>query len=268
MFSSNSQPGTVSLFSSTSSDPLALFSIHTDPSLPSDSFVHLLADTSSVPAPDPPAVLIVPHPISSSDSAERSGGRNGYEIANTVLHIQSPTLCTTYIRSPPSYWHSDKARDRERDLGLNHPWIHLQIRNMGREWSFEVGLVDTGGREGIVRCSTFQKRPTLQLRTGRPPLLHIPLSFPHASSTPLTTWNTISLHLPSLIPHFTSSELNHDSDEGASIVDVLPAPTGRYTNVSYIVVYASCRLRRIWFSQSALSGEGDASWEMQLYTDS
>jgi hypothetical protein len=160
MFSSSSQPGIVSIFSSTSSDPLALFSVHADVSLPADSFIQFLFDATSVPEPDIPASLIEPHPISlnnnDSDGAEY---RNGYEIAQTVLHIQSPTLRTTYIRCPPANWHMNSSSNRERDLGLYHPWLHLQVRNLGREWSFEVGIVDMAGVEGIVRCSTFQVSP-------------------------------------------------------------------------------------------------------------
>jgi hypothetical protein len=34
--------------------------------------------------------------------------------------------------------------------------MHLQVRNLGREWAFEVGIVDHAGRVGIVRLSTFQ----------------------------------------------------------------------------------------------------------------
>jgi len=45
---------------------------------------------------------------------------------------------------------------REGDLGLKHPWIHIQVLNMGRPWSFELGLVDQAGKEGVVRSSTFQ----------------------------------------------------------------------------------------------------------------
>lgn len=49
-----------------------------------------------------------------------------------------------------------RKRNASNDLGMEHPWLHMQIRNMGREWSFEVGVVDQGGKEGVVRCSTFQ----------------------------------------------------------------------------------------------------------------
>ena len=37
--------------------------------------------------------------------------------------------------------------------------MHLQVRNLGREWAFEVGIVDQAGRVGIVRLSTFQVNP-------------------------------------------------------------------------------------------------------------
>ena len=149
MFSGAYQPSLISLFSSTSSDPTALYSTHTDPALPSDSFIHFLHDDSSLPPPEQARTLI---------SDDQDGLRNLDQI---VLHIQSPTLPATYIRCPPAQW--SKNRDLESrhnrragDLGIKHPWIHLQVKNLGREWSFEVGVVDHAGREGIIRCSTFQ----------------------------------------------------------------------------------------------------------------
>lgn len=41
-------------------------------------------------------------------------------------------------------------------LGLTHPWIHLQVRHLGREWAFEVGVVDRAKNTGVIRFSTFQ----------------------------------------------------------------------------------------------------------------
>ena len=43
-------------------------------------------------------------------------------------------------------------------LGLKHTWVHLQVRNMTKEWAFEIGLVDVLGQEGRVRFATFQVR--------------------------------------------------------------------------------------------------------------
>jgi hypothetical protein len=151
MFASTIQPPIVSLFSSTGSDPLALFSAHTDASLPADSFLHFFLDGTSDPPPGTPRTLIRPHPLTGDTDGE------GYKLEQTVLHLQSPTLRTTYIRCPPADPRTTK-RERDADLGLRHPWMNIQVRNLGREWSFELGLVDTAGREGVIRCSTFQVR--------------------------------------------------------------------------------------------------------------
>ncbi|KII87845.1 hypothetical protein PLICRDRAFT_42358 [Plicaturopsis crispa FD-325 SS-3] len=248
MFPASIQPGTVSLFSSSSSDPLSLFATHTDPFLPLDSFIHLLHDTSSEPLPPSPAVLTSLPP-------------GGHTLDQRVLHIQSPTLPSTYIQCPARY-------GKGRDLGMKHPWIHIQMRDIGREWSFEVGLVDHAGKLGVVRCSTFQKQPRLKITS--PPLLHLPLSFPSPSSNPLTSWATIALHLPPLLRRFTSVDL-----VDVSIVDHAPQqftpddtrsnalPSGTYSHVAYVKIYANCRLRRIWFSETGPAEK--LPWEFELY---
>lgn len=152
MFSSSIQPGIVSLFSSTGSDPLGLFERKVDSSLPADSFICLLQDSSSSPHPLSPAVLVSSLTLPTNQSQgdeDQIRPRLGYTLNQTVLHIQSPTLRTTYIRCPPI----GQVPSR---LGIQHPWIHMQVRHLGRDWSFEIGIVDKSGREGIVRCSTFQ----------------------------------------------------------------------------------------------------------------
>ncbi|KAJ3556565.1 hypothetical protein NM688_g1959 [Phlebia brevispora] len=261
MFSTAVQPTLLSLFSSTGSDPLSLFSSHTDSSLPADSFVCLLDDTASEPSPPSPPKLILPPTI----QQDRDGGedKEGYTLNQTVLHIQSPTLRTTYIRSPPV--------GVSGPLGMKHPWIHLQVRNMEKEWSFEVGIVDKAGRQGTVRCSTFQKEPRLKL--ADPPVLHLPLAFPQPSSRPLTTWSTINLHLPALLPHFSSLALTRKQDEETpererrwetAQATAAQVPSGTYSHVAFVKVYATCRLRRIYFSEAGPTQE--LPWEFQLYS--
>lgn len=152
MFPSSMQPSIISLFSSTGELPLSLFSTHTDLALPSDSLIHILNDSNSSPKPFPPATLVEP-PFTGE-------GTSGYCLDQSVLQIQSPTLSTTFIQCPSYNCSSAQETDghltRNHVLGLMHPWLHIQVRNMGREWSFEVGLVDQTGGCGIVRCSTFQ----------------------------------------------------------------------------------------------------------------
>lgn len=304
MFSSCVQPPLVSLFSSTGSDNLALFSTQTDPDLPADSFVCLLQDLSSSPLPPSPAKLVLPVCLE-NDSANEKG--EGYTLTQTVLHIQSPTLRTTFIRCPPT-----------GNLGLKHPWVHVQVRNMGKGWSLELGVVDISGVEGVIRCSTFQvplsflsfcvtsplltiiralsltvedlsilrvflrvifmlmhsqKEPSLKYT--QPPVLHLPLAFPHASTRPLTTWSTISLNVASLLLSFSSTMLFHVDDtsdgEGGAFGrptkkprPAVPVPSGMYSHVSYVKIYATCRLRRMWFSQNGTTH--DLPWEFQLHS--
>ncbi|KAJ7061005.1 hypothetical protein C8F01DRAFT_1141561 [Mycena amicta] len=251
MFSNTVQPEIVSLFSSTGSEPLALFSVSCDASLPEDSFIHLLQDKSSLPAPPESCVLITPPIIQPGSETEALG----LSLSQTVLHMQSPTLQTTYIHCPTT---------KASHLGLKHPWLHIQVRDMGRQWSFELGLVDRLGRSGIVRVSTFQKEP--RLTPSSPPLLHLPLSFPSISSKPLTAWTTVTLHLPSLLPHFSSSSLIPRGPDGSPIsMPATSLPSGAFGHVSFLKVYATCRLRRIWFSQGGPSKQ--APWEFELYGD-
>ena len=155
MFSSSVQPGLVSLFSSTGSDPLSLFETHMDSSLASDSFICLLNDATSQPTPPTPQTLIT---ATGFEEQHETAPSPNYTLDQTVLHIQSPTLRTTYIRCPPAVPAAPGRASSNRHLGLKHPWIHFQVRNMGREWAFEVGMVDQSGREGVVRSCTFQVR--------------------------------------------------------------------------------------------------------------
>ncbi|KIY47867.1 hypothetical protein FISHEDRAFT_44348 [Fistulina hepatica ATCC 64428] len=245
MFSSSQHVDFVSLFSSTGEDPLALFNTSTDAELPADSFVHLLHDASDLPAPAKPAVLISP--------PELDEGR-GLGLDQTVLHIQSPTLSMAYITAP-------KASDAH--LGIKQPWLHLQVRNLGKEWSMEVGLVDVAKRLGVLRVSTFQKQPELKLG-GSHPILHLPMSFHEHAPDSLTSWTTITLNLPTYLPYFTSPALLSDSDaEDGNRTLSRMLPGGTYSHVAYVRVYATCRLRRIWFSKA---GPSHASpWELKLY---
>lgn len=151
MFSSVPQPPVVSLFSSTGTSPLELFETHVDDGLPADSLVCLLDDTTSLPPPRAPATLIVPAALHTDSNSSDTPEPNGYLLGQTVLHIQSPSLASTYIRCPPR-----TSLDGTYHLGLKHPWMCMQVRNLGRPWSFEVGVVDTAGRDGVIRCSTFQ----------------------------------------------------------------------------------------------------------------
>ncbi|EDR08067.1 uncharacterized protein LACBIDRAFT_297729 [Laccaria bicolor S238N-H82] len=263
MFSTALQPSIISLFSSTGSDPLALFSVHKDDLLPADSFVVLLHDRLSQPPPPAPAVLIT---LQHFQYQEDDSESYGYCLDQTVLHIQSPTITTTYIQSPPVLNNSSGVNG----LGIKHPWIHLQVRNLSKEWAFEVGIVDLSARVGILRLSTFQARPRLKLSHNKPPVLHLPLSFPPTSSRLLTPWSTIALHLPTVMARFSTPSVitDHDDEEcrgGWSSDPNRTIPMGGYSHVSHVRIYATCRLRRIWFGDIGPSQK--VPWEFELYAD-
>ncbi|KAF5357122.1 hypothetical protein D9756_006477 [Leucocoprinus leucothites] len=181
MFSNILQPPSISLFSSTGSDPFQLWSLTLDTTAPSGtSVIQLLHDSahggSKSPYADNSSALIEPPALVElggalahlrtieTDSKEAedtvTGTDRGYELDQTVLHIQSPKLPKTYIQCPPNLSPSSSLPERSStptpSLGLKYPWMHLQVRNLGREWSFEVGIVDTAGRTGVLRMSTFQ----------------------------------------------------------------------------------------------------------------
>ncbi len=152
MFANTVQSSLLSLFSSTGSDPLQLFSQQVDKDLPEDSFIHWLNDTTNDPAPAPPRKLI--HSTSAQGDSDNGNATRRTTLCQTVLHIQSPTIRSTFVRCPAL---SDLSGGTRRStLGLKHPWVHLQVRNLEHEWAFEIGVVDTLKSPGIMRFSTFQ----------------------------------------------------------------------------------------------------------------
>ena len=55
--------------------------------------------------------------------------------------------------------HDSRRSDKSKSdpLGVELGWISMQIRRLGRRHlSFEIGILDSRGREGVIRCSSFQ----------------------------------------------------------------------------------------------------------------
>jgi hypothetical protein len=107
----------------------------------------------------------------------------------------------------------------------------------------------------------------------------MPLSFPSPSSRPLTPWSTISIHFPTILLYFSAPLLHYDhqhkSEEDpesnpwtstSNPRSSLPSsiPSGTYSHASYVRVYASCRLRRIWFGENGPNQK--VPWEFELYS--
>jgi len=93
-----------------------------------------------------------------------------------------------------------------------------------------------------------QSTPTC-LPHRSPPLIHLPLNLPPQDQHTLTPWLDIKLNLASLLPLFKSlpRALGHDKDKNKRQRFDTELPSGSFSQVSYVRVYANCRLRRIWF---------------------
>lgn len=132
------------------------------------------------------------------------------------------------------------------------------------------GGIPTLNNHDVLNLIVLQKHPTLKLLN--PALLHLPLVFPTQSSRPLTAWCTINLNLPSLLPNFSSASLTRENDSpstastgmGDSHQTLSQIPSGTYSHVSYVKVYATCRLRRVWFTEFGPSQT--LPWEFELYS--
>lgn len=98
-------------------------------------------------------------------------------------------------------------------------------------------------------------------------MLHLPLAFPSISTTPLTSWCTMAMYLPTLLSHFSSRALLrnlHDDEEDARLHEI-ELPSARFAHVSFVKIYATCRLKRIWFSEADSSQR--LPWEFELYAE-
>ena len=98
--------------------------------------------------PPPPRTLITP-------SLDDEGNSPNYTLDQTVLHIQSPTLKTTYICCPPERTIGTMSRSGRTHLGLKHPWIHMLRR-----------AKPCGGYSALVQQVVLCPRPS---KAGRVP---------------------------------------------------------------------------------------------------
>lgn len=275
MFRNEVQPSTISLFSSTGTHPLGLWRVEVDSGLPKDSHITLVTDSSSaLPESDLKDGDIDYIPLDEDEA-------QSVVISHLVLHIQSPTLASTFIRCPSS---------TSTTLDIDLPWVHFQVRNLRKPWSFEVGIHGASGRDGVIRCSTYQVGGTFinttrdhqlsaastnvqqseaELKPTSPPILLVPLKFPAPPSSStyaaaLTSWSTISVDLRQLTAHFGASSLvkARTSEEDSSSVPLFPI---RFESVAYIKVYATCRLRRVWLTEDKEKPGVRRPWELELY---
>ncbi|PWN87061.1 hypothetical protein FA10DRAFT_269663, partial [Acaromyces ingoldii] len=187
----------------------------------------------------------------------------GALLHQTVLHLQSPTIATTFIRSPPFSARGSLLGAQTLELAIPLPFVHFQFRPLGRHLPFlvEVGLKDARGQHARIRASSFQTTPALypaeapvkgyrgddgddedgngrqhhlarELSLRRGPLLHLPIDMP--SRAPLSSGGSESrvvvLTTWSTLSLHLSHLLGHFNN--ASLIPPSAAPTlGRSATV-------------------------------------
>jgi hypothetical protein len=154
------QPSPLVLFSSLPiSAPFDQASLSIDSQLSSDSFIALLDDTTHQIVSGASKPLIYYHPSYKPSSSELTRPTNllgdqddTWPVRSIVLHIQSPNCKNTFIRLPPL----DKNHKSHPVLGIELPYLHLQLKPLDHTFMLEVGVRDQAGDRILIRASTFQ----------------------------------------------------------------------------------------------------------------
>lgn len=136
-------------------------------------------------------------------------------------------------------------------------------------------MFNLSGVPAVMSCLSFDigeisgwfRQRGAEIVPGAPPLLLVPLKFPQppttsAYSPALTSWCTLSIDLRMLMSHFNSKELLRTDEDGQTTQGVFPS---RFALVTYVKVYATCRLRRVWFTAGKESDAVRRPWELELY---
>jgi len=269
------QTSPLSLFSSTSTNPFALFSVCTNSNLlPEDAGIVLLHDDTNEYSEITQA---------KSDQFKLKGGNHhhhlhqegekiGARLDDIVAHLQSPTIQSTFLQCPPIITNQFSSRN-ENGLGIRLPHIHFQVCLIGasftRPFFVEIGVRDQRGTRAKIRCSTFQRKAKVYLpqrlssskpidedrneeEEGKRALLHIPIVLPSNDENKATDWLTLSLPLNVLMSHFQDPSLLSQERSvdfvGGGQQFKQTRPIAQFDQVDYVRVHANCRLRRIWFT--------------------
>ncbi|KAF9280641.1 hypothetical protein BGZ88_012079 [Linnemannia elongata] len=118
-----------------------------------------------------------------------------------------------------------------RTLGIKLPYLVFLVKNLGKYWSFEVTVLDDRGEKRRFRASNFQTTTGVK---------------PYITTMPLRMdpgWNQIQLNLADYVKRAYGTA---------------------YVETQRITIHASCRIRRIYFSDR-LVPENELPAEFKLY---
>jgi hypothetical protein len=155
--------------------------------------------------------------------------KNGYikritdnDINSSVLEIIGLNVSTTSISSP------DKPK---KTLGIKLPFLVMVVKNLKKQFSFEVQVLDDKGIKRRFRASNYQTTTKV-----KPFICTMPMKLDEG-------WNQIQFNLSD----FTRRAY------GSNYVETLR-----------ITIHANCRIRRVYFSDRLYSEE-ELPLEFKLY---
>lgn len=155
------------------------------------------------------------------------------DVQSAVIELRADNLSRTWLRFPPGASDRDGGDDGA-SLHLRLRFLVLVLKNVGRDVSLEVLARDDRGRRRRLRASTFQRRAHVHAQ-----LAHLPLRLDAG-------WNSVQLDLAAL--------LRAAYGDGA-----------RYAHTDSVMLHASCRVRRVFFSDRPAADERALPVEFRLF---
>jgi len=147
------------------------------------------------------------------------------DLKSSVIDLRGLTVASTFVQCPK------KNLGPLKSLGITLPHLVLLIKNMGGPCSIEVHVMDSKNERRRFRASTFQRSVKTNAK-----ITAMPLKLSDG-------WNHIQFNLDEFLYKWYSS---------------------RYKETVQIQVHASCRIRRIYFTEKLVSEE-DLPPEFRLY---
>ncbi|KAL6493813.1 Cilia- and flagella-associated protein 20 [Orobanche gracilis] len=146
------------------------------------------------------------------------------DIQSNVLEIVGSNVQSTYITCPA---------DPTATLGIKLPFLVMIVKNMKKYFTFEIHVLDDKNVRRRFRASNFQ---VFAVTRVKPYICTMPLKLDEG-------WNQIQLNLTDLTRRAYGTN---------------------YVETLRVQVHASCRLRRIYFSDRLYSEE-ELPPEFKLY---
>jgi len=132
----------------------------------------------------------------------------------TVIELKGSNVSTNYICCPPE--------NLRRSLGVTMPFLNLIVKNLSKDFSFEIVVLDDSGVRRRFRASNY----TTTTRV-RPFICSVPMKLDEG-------WNMVILNLSDFVKRAYGTN---------------------YTQTEQLQLHANCRVRRIYFSDRLYSDE-------------